>query len=172
VDSPPITTPAAPPKPSSGTPAPPISDQAVGQSSPLASPISSHIPSPPPVKQQPAVQQTATAPQPSPAPQPASQQPAPAAPIVASDKVRSSSETSPSNAAATAEQLRQSAGGDLDSLAMDLRANGMEAEGRHDYSAAVYYYQQVETLPHDHWPGDITELLAGARQKLAASDSH
>jgi hypothetical protein len=75
----------------------------------------------------------------------------------------------PPAAAAAAEQLRQAADGDLDSLAMELRSNGLDAEHRQDYSSAEYYYQQVEKLPHDHWPGDIEQLLQGARERLAAA---
>jgi hypothetical protein len=75
-------------------------------------------------------------------------------------------------AAVNAQKLRQSAGGDLDTLAMELRGNGLDAEHRDDFAAAEYYYQQVEQLPRDHWPGDIDQLLKDAHQKVLGGDSH
>ncbi len=75
-------------------------------------------------------------------------------------------------AAAASQKLRQSAGGDLDTLSMELRGNGLDAEHREDYAAAEYYYQQVEQLPRDHWPGDIDQLLKDAHQKVLDGESH
>jgi hypothetical protein len=71
-------------------------------------------------------------------------------------------------AAETAEKLRASAGGDLDTLAMQLYRNGLDADSRKDYAAALYYYQQVETLPRDHWPSDIDLRLKDVQKRLAA----
>ena len=68
-------------------------------------------------------------------------------------------------AADTTSKLRQSTGGDLDLLAMKLRNNGLDAEARQDFAAALYYYQQVETLPSDHWPGDIDRLLKNVQKR-------
>jgi hypothetical protein len=53
---------------------------------------------------------------------------------------------------------------DLDSLAMRLRANGLDAESRRDYAAAQYYYEQIEKLPREHWPADTDQLLHNARK--------
>jgi hypothetical protein len=78
-------------------------------------------------------------------------------------------------AAEATEKLRASAGNDrdkLDKLAMQLRINGMDAEGHKDYIAAQYYYQQVETLPRDHWPSDIDHLLKEVQKHLVPSDAH
>lgn len=83
------------------------------------------------------------------------------------------SDSGTSAAAAVAAKLRQSAGTDLDTLAMQLRIDGMEAESRQDFSAAEYFYHQVELLPRDHWPGDIEQLLSNVeRKKTQASDMH
>jgi hypothetical protein len=75
-------------------------------------------------------------------------------------------------AADTASKLRQSAGDDLDSLAMKLRSNGLDAEHRQDLAAAQYYYEQVETLPRDNWPGDIDRLLKNVQKRMLASATH
>jgi len=72
-------------------------------------------------------------------------------------------------AAEATEKLRASAGGDLDTLAMQLRSNGLDAQHRQDYIAAQYYYQQVEKLPRDHWPGDIDHLLKDVQRHLSAA---
>jgi len=53
---------------------------------------------------------------------------------------------------------------DLDSLAMRLRANGLDAEAKHDYAAAQYFYEQIEKLPREHWPADADQLLQNARK--------
>jgi len=74
-------------------------------------------------------------------------------------------------AAEATEKLRASAGGDLDTLAMHLRSNGLDAQGRHDYVAAQYYFQQVENLPRDHWPSDIDYLLRDVQKHLVAADA-
>jgi hypothetical protein len=74
-------------------------------------------------------------------------------------------------AADTASKLRQSTGGDLDLLAMKLRNNGLDAEARQDYAAAQYYYQQVETLPNDHWPGDIDGLLKNVQKRVIGGET-
>jgi hypothetical protein len=78
---------------------------------------------------------------------------------------------STSAAADNASKLRQSAGGDLDALAMKLRNNGLDAESRQDYAAALYYYQQVETLPSDHWPSDIDRLLKSVQKRTITGDA-
>jgi hypothetical protein len=72
-------------------------------------------------------------------------------------------------AAEATEKLRAAAGNDLDELAMRLRVNGMDAEHRHDYFAAQYYFQQVEKLPRDHWPSDIDNLLKAVQRHLNAA---
>jgi len=72
-------------------------------------------------------------------------------------------------AAEATEKLRASAAGDLDTLAMHLRSNGLDAQHRQDYVAAQYYYQQVENLPRDHWPSDIDLLLKEVQKHLLAA---
>jgi hypothetical protein len=74
-----------------------------------------------------------------------------------------------SQAASTTSRLRKAAGNDLDDLAMELRSNGLDAEHRRDYVAAQYYYQQVETLPHDSWPGDIEPLLKNVQKHIQSA---
>ena len=69
-------------------------------------------------------------------------------------------------AAEATEKLRASAGGNLDKLALALRRNGLIAQGKHHYIAAQYYFQQVETLPRDHWPSDIDHLLKDVQKHL------
>jgi hypothetical protein len=72
-------------------------------------------------------------------------------------------------AADVAAKLRQEASGDLDSLAMELRSSGLEAEAKQDYASAQYFYQQVEALPSDHWPGDIDRLLKNVDKHVSDS---
>jgi len=100
---------------------------------------------------------------------PVVQAPAPApiidAPVVTSTPV----DPRTSEAMDNATKLRESAGGDFDSLAMKLRSNGLDAEHRQDFAAAQYYYQQVESLPHDHWPSDIDRLLKNAARRAGDS---
>ena len=76
-----------------------------------------------------------------------------------------------STAAANVQKLKQNAGDDYDTLAMQLRVDGLEAESRHDYAAALYYYQQIETLPHDRWPSDTDQLLQNAQKMSVASNA-
>jgi hypothetical protein len=57
---------------------------------------------------------------------------------------------------------------EMDTLAMTWRASGLDAEARHDYAAAVIWYERIEKLPRDHWPADTENLLAAAKQR----DSH
>jgi hypothetical protein len=62
---------------------------------------------------------------------------------------------------------------DLDALAMQLRANGLDAESKHDYAAAQYFYEQIEKLPRDHWPADTDQLLKAAQKmNQSASSDH
>ncbi len=102
---------------------------------------------------------------PPPAPAPVSQN---VPPPVVDSPVTTSTPPDPATVAAAdaASKLRQSSGGDLDLLAMKLRNNGLDAEARQDFAAAVYYYQQVETLPNDHWPGDIDRLLKNVQKRM------
>ena len=95
--------------------------------------------------------------------------PAPVPPPVIDSPVMTSTPVDPATVAAAdaASKLRQSSGGDLDLLAMKLRNNGLDAEARQDYAAAQYYYQQVELLPSDHWPGDIDRLLKNVQKRIA-----
>jgi len=73
-------------------------------------------------------------------------------------------------AAETANKLKQSFGDDPDTLAMKLRNSGLDAEAKQDYNSARYFYQQVESLPPDHWPSDIDRLLKNAEKHFG--DSH
>jgi hypothetical protein len=75
-------------------------------------------------------------------------------------------------AAQVAAKLRQADNGDLDTLAMQLRGDGMDAENSQDFVSAQYFYQQVEALPRDHWPGDIEQRLRDVQTRLAAADGH
>lgn len=175
-DVPPITTSD---KPLSSGPA--VASSNV--QAPSAAAPSVQAPAPAPAAQKPVVQQAApvdNAPvsQPQPQPQPQVQPtvtapppvvPAPA-PVATAPPVDNSASTN--EAAATTEKLRQSAGGDLDELSMQLRSNGLDAEGRQDYAAAEYYFQQVENLPRDHWPGDIDQLLKDVQKRLADAGNH
>jgi hypothetical protein len=163
IDSPPITTPLVTPKPQPGD-------------VPALSYNLPPVPKPAPTQQvdQPAappaapVVQTAHDVEPPHDSQPATPASAPAANI----GVPVSNDAGAAAAAANAQKLRQSAGGDLDTLAMELRGNGLDAEHRDDFAAAEYYYQQVEQLPRDHWPGDIDQLLKDAHQKVLGGDTH
>jgi hypothetical protein len=156
VDSPPITTPLVTPKPQPGD-------------VPALSYNLPSVPKPVPIQQvdQPAppVVQTAHDAEPPHDSQPAT--PTTAANVI----VPESNDAGAVAAAANTQKLRQSAGGDLDTLAMELRGNGMDAEHRDDFAAAEYYYQQVEQLPRDHWPGDIDQLLKDAHQKVLGGDT-
>jgi hypothetical protein len=75
------------------------------------------------------------------------------------------------DAATTTAKLRRTDGSDLDQLAMDLRSNGLDAEHRQDLYSAQYFYQQVESLPRDHWPNDIDLLLKNVQKQLAATNT-
>ncbi|MGD0464399.1 MAG: hypothetical protein ABSB74_18095 [Tepidisphaeraceae bacterium] len=147
IDSPPITTPVA---------------TAPKQPGDVAA-LSYNLP---PVPKPTAVEQPASVVQPSHDSQPAS--PSVATNIV----VPGPNDARTAAAAANSQKLRQSAAGDLDTLAMQLRGNGLDAEHREDFAAAEYYYQQVEQLPRDHWPGDIDQLLKVAHQRVIDGDAH
>jgi hypothetical protein len=54
---------------------------------------------------------------------------------------------------------------ELDTLAMQLRRNGLDAEARRDYASAASFYEQIERLPHEHWPSDTDQLLQAARKQ-------
>ncbi len=149
VDSPPITT---------ATPLATPQKQSADNSSPAAS-----APTPAAVTQAPSTPPAAV--------QPVQQQPAAPSSVAANIGVPTPNDASTAAAAATADKLRQSDGGDLDTLAMELRGNGLDAEHRQDFAAAEYYYQQVEQLPRDHWPGDIEQLLKDVHQKVVAGES-
>lgn len=158
IDSPPITTPistpvATPPKPQPGD-VPPLSYTL------------------PPVSKPTVVQQAASVVQPTNDTPPVSPSPAPSSSVASNIVIPGPNDASTAAAAAATQKLRQSAGGDLDTLAMELRGNGMDAEHRSDFAAAEYYYQQVEQLPHDHWPGDIEQLLKDAHQKVLDGANH
>jgi hypothetical protein len=164
-DVPPITTPQKPAANDSAV----ASATPVGSSAQVPTPVQSQSPAPAPVSDKPVAPAPApapviTAPAPQPAPEPAPQPAvAVAPPAVATPPANSSTAA----AEQTVQQLRQSTGGDLDELAMQLRSNGLDAEGRQDFSAAEYYFQQVENLPRDHWPSDIDQLLKEVQQRLA-----
>jgi hypothetical protein len=157
IDSPPITTPA--PVATSAKPGdiPPMSYTLP----PVARPV--HTEAPAPVAQQ--------TPPPDQQPSHVDAQP-PALTAASNAGFQSPNDASTAAAAAATQKLRQSTGGDLDTLAMELRGNGLDAEHRQDYAAAEYYYQQVEQLSRDHWPSDIDQLLKDAHQKVANGDSH
>jgi hypothetical protein len=165
IDSPPITTPV--PAPVATTPKPQPGD---------VPPLSYTLP---PVSK-PVEQQAASIVQPTRDTQPVTPSPAssltasntPNAPIPAPSDTSTAPNAGTAAAAAATQKLRQSAGGDLDTLAMELRSNGMDAEHGNDFPAAEYYYQQVEQLPHDHWPGDIEQLLKDAHQKVVDGANH
>jgi hypothetical protein len=70
----------------------------------------------------------------------------------------------------TAADISNASSAQLDSIAMQLRAKGMDAESQHNYSLAEYIYEQIEKqLPREHWPADIELRLKYARQ-MANSD--
>jgi hypothetical protein len=147
IDSPPITTPAAiAPKQPGDVPA-----------------LSYNLPP---------VPKPAPAEQPASVVQPAHDSPSPSPSVATNIVLPGPNDANTAAAAATSQKLRQSAGGDLDTLAMQLRGNGLDAEHRADFAAAEYYYSQVEQLPHDHWPGDIDQLLKGAHEKVSGGDTH
>jgi hypothetical protein len=139
---------------------------------PVSQPPSAQ-PSSPVAMNTPAPSEQVTTPAPTPAPAPVKAVVAPPA-VVEPVPPPPQDNSSTVAAQANAEKLRQSAGGDLDELAMELRSNGMDAEARQDYTAAEYYYRQVENLPRDHWPGDIDQLLKNVEKHLAGAgdDNH
>jgi hypothetical protein len=147
VDSPPITTPVK---------------SSLTNSTPQSNALLASTPKPAANVQLPSTPAPIVQPNPDPKP----------APIGTNVAVLPQSDPATAAAAAAADKLRQSDGNDLDRLAMELRSNGMDAEHRQDFEAAKYYYQQVEQLPHDHWPGDIDQLLKGASKKVVGGDSH
>jgi hypothetical protein len=136
---------------------------------------SSPTPAPPkPLASGSSVASNDVAPNNSPAPQPKPTPPANIAPVPSPSNDTPAASTPPvdpqtSAAAEATEKLRASAGGDLDTLAMQLRSNGLDAQHRQDYIAAQYYFQQVENLPRDHWPGDIDHLLKDVQRHLSAA---
>jgi hypothetical protein len=147
---------------SNDTPAPAKADPESNNSQPS-------IYSQPPISKSPPVEVAQSTQSQSPPMNQAAQNPAPAIqtpPPVIDTPVTTSTPLDPraSAAADNASKLRQSSGGDLDSLAMKLRSNGLDAEHRQDYVAAQYYYQQVESLPRENWPGDIDRLLKNNRK--------
>ena len=151
---------------------PPVDSPPITTSTPLPTPQKQFADTPTPVvaTPKPAAIKPAPATLP-PVAQPVHEPPPASASVATNIVVRSPIDASTAAAAAAADKLRQSAGGDLDTLAMELRGNGLDAEHRQDFVAAEYYYQQVEQLPHDHWPSDIDELLKDAHQKVVAGDS-
>ncbi|HTW94499.1 MAG TPA: hypothetical protein VMD30_06890, partial [Tepidisphaeraceae bacterium] len=52
-------------------------------------------------------------------------------------------------------------------LAMGLFANAIDAESRHDYSSAIWYYQKIEErIPKEDWPGGLEIRLEAAEKQL------
>lgn len=153
IDSPPITTPAA---------------TAAKQPGDVPA-LSYNLP---PVPRPAPAEQPAPNGQPASVVQPAHDSPSPSPSVATNIVLPGPNDADTAAAAATSQKLRQSAGGDLDTLAMQLRGNGLDAEHRADFAAAEYYYSQVEQLPHDHWPGDIDQLLKGAHEKVIGGDTH
>ncbi len=47
-----------------------------------------------------------------------------------------------------------------------LYKQGLEAQGRQDWTAAVHCYQQIELAPRDLWPNDVKVRLAIAQRQL------
>jgi hypothetical protein len=93
-------------------------------------------------------------------------------PVIDSPVTTSTPVDADGGAAETVAKLRESSGGDLDSLAMKLRNSGLDAEARQDYTTALYFYQQVESLPNDHWPSDIDRLLKTVQKRIVAGNFH
>ena len=54
-------------------------------------------------------------------------------------------------------------------LSMVMFTNAIDAESRRDYRAAVYYYEQIEKLPKEDWPGGLEIRLEAARKQAAAA---
>jgi hypothetical protein len=160
VDSPPITGPAKPATVDEGVAASetvraPVAAP-VTNATPAAAPVTTATPAPAPAlpKAVPAAVVIAQTPPP---PAPVVHQEAPVSPVAV--------DASLTAAAANAAKLKQKAIDD-DTFAMELRANGMEAEARHDYEGAAYYYQAVEQLSRDHWPVDIDQRLKEVQKLL------
>ncbi len=171
IDSPPITTPE--PTPLATTPPATTPQVTSPKSQPGDIPPMSYTlpPVSKPTFEQPAASVIQPTHHDAPPPALAPTIPAPA-PTESNTVTPSQNDAGTAAAAAAAQKLRQSAGGDLDTLAMELRSNGLDAEHRSDFAAAEYYYQQVEDLPHDHWPGDIDQLLKDAHQKVTDGANH
>jgi hypothetical protein len=112
-----------------------------------------------------AMDNSSTTPPPSAAPQ-ALASASDATPVPDSSKPISSSDSS--LPASVSEQLSAQ---EMDTKAMHLRADGMDAEARGDFTAATYFYEQIEKLPKDHWPIDIDQRLQAARKMSNASSA-
>ena len=50
-------------------------------------------------------------------------------------------------------------------LASDLRIKALDAQGRGDWPSAVKLYEQIQRLPRDAWPADLTMRLDLARKR-------
>ena len=50
-------------------------------------------------------------------------------------------------------------------LASDLRNKALDAQGRNDWPTAVKLYEQIQRLPRDAWPADLTMRLDLARKR-------
>ncbi len=47
-----------------------------------------------------------------------------------------------------------------------LHKQGLDAESRHDWAAAVHAYEQIEAAPSDQWPSDVKIRLANAKRQM------
>jgi hypothetical protein len=101
---------------------------------------------------------------PSPAPSPSVAQADQQQPSQPQPQPDNSSPTVANVPAAPTDSSAGTSSDDLDALAMRLRSSGLDAEGRHDYAAAQYFYEQIEKLPRDHWPADTDSLLKNAQK--------
>jgi rubrerythrin len=137
--------PVTPPADSSATPAAPAQQDSSAQT-----PITPPAPAPD-------QNQAQALPQPQPQPQPDNSTPA-----VANVPAQQQDTTPPDTT--TQNIVGNNSGQDLDALAMRLRSSGLDAEARHDFAAAQYFYEQIEKMPKEHWPADTDSLLKNAQK--------
>jgi hypothetical protein len=98
--------------------------------------------------------------------------PAPAATITPPKPIDPAVPVGPLPRIPSAADISSATSAQLDSIAMQLRAKGMDAESQHNYNLAQYIYEQIEKqLPREHWPADIELRLKYARQMADADKS-
>jgi hypothetical protein len=56
-------------------------------------------------------------------------------------------------------------------MARQLYGQAIDAERNEDFTAAIKFYEQIQKLPNDAWPGDLAIRMTIVRQQAAQSSA-